>query len=106
MTVLSRKFIANHAILSEFVNYAQVKKQMEECKMPGLQYYPDNNLERGRNLAATKIQSLFRMNFEIKYTKKLKSLMNKVKIIQRQWRVSLAYKRGREKILKRISMKI
>lgn len=35
------------------------------------------------------------MNFEIKYTKKLKSLMNKVKIIQKQWRVSLDYKRGR-----------
>lgn len=32
--------------------------------------------------------------------------MNKVKIIQRQWKVSLAYKRGREQIMKRLNIKI
>lgn len=32
--------------------------------------------------------------------------MNRVKIIQRQWRVSLAYRRGREQRLNRVSMKI
>jgi hypothetical protein len=46
------------------------------------------------------------MNFEIKYTQKLKSLMNKVKLIQRYWRVSLAYRRGRQQIMNKINMKI
>lgn len=46
------------------------------------------------------------MNFDIKYTKKLKSLMQKVKVIQRYWRVALAYRRGREQLMDRLSMKI
>jgi hypothetical protein len=32
--------------------------------------------------------------------------MSKVRIIQRQWKVALAYKRGRKMILDRVSMKI
>lgn len=73
--------------------------------MPGLKYYTeDKNI--GENLAAAKIQSIFKMISQKKYAKKLKSLMNKVKIIQRQWKVSLAYKRGREQIIKRLNIKI
>lgn len=32
--------------------------------------------------------------------------MNKVKLIQRYWRVSLAYRRGHQQIMNRINMKI
>lgn len=32
--------------------------------------------------------------------------MNKVKLIQRYWRVSLDYKRGRERIMQRVNGKI
>ena len=74
--------------------------------IPGLQYYDANKPHRGKNLAATKIESLFKMIFDRKYAKKLKSLMRKVVVIQRHWKITLEYKRTRSKIMARISEKI
>lgn len=99
--IFAKKSIPNNLILQEFANYDQLKRQLENS-VPGLKYYGYTDITKGKVLAATKIQSFFRMNLQKKYTKKLKSLMTKVKFIQRQWRVSLESKRGRQKIMKRV----
>lgn len=75
--------------------------------MPGLKFY--NELEgdnNGINLAAEKITSLLRMNFERRYSQKLRSLLNKVKFIQQKWKMFLIQKRHREQVLININKRI
>lgn len=94
LKIYSKMSIPNYTILSTFTNSDDLHKQYIK-KIPGLKYYTPEFPAKGKNLAATKIQSFFKMIFDRKYAKKLSSLMNKVKIIQKHWRTALMYRRTR-----------
>jgi hypothetical protein len=63
--------------------------------MPGLKFYTNTKRDRGRHLAALKIQGLFRGIVERKYAKRLASLVRKVRIVQKWWKIALQTKRTR-----------
>ena len=102
--IFSKKSIANYTILCTFTNSDELHREYRE-KIAGLKYYTPEFPAKGKNLAATKIQSLFHMIFQRKYARKLSSLMKKVKVIQRHWRNCLMMRRTREKMMENISKK-
>lgn len=103
--IFRRKSIPNDLILKQFNDYTQMRVELMKA-MPGLQYYDEAKPKKCLNLAAAKIQSLFRMNLDRNYTRKLKSLMKKVLIIQQHWRRSLARRRIRERVMANMVAKI
>jgi L-rhamnose mutarotase len=95
MQLQEKKVLSNHQIISAFANKAQI---IANHRIVGLQYYTQPE-QKGKDLAAQKITSLFKMIFSKRFYKNLNGLLKKVKIIQKYWRMSLLVRKTRRNIL-------
>jgi hypothetical protein len=98
----NKSVLSNYDLTNLFLNKAEI---MKKNKIIGLQYYTNPEI-KGKQLAANRITSFFKMIFSKRFYKKFRSLLGKVLIIQRYWRSCLMTKRARKLVLQSIKEKL
>lgn len=94
--------VSNYQIVGLFLNKNEI---LQHYRISGSQYYTKPE-DKGLNLAACKITAFFRGIFSRKFYSKFKSLIGKVKVIQRFWRAALSFRHGRAAVLASIDRKL